>query len=142
MMMTLVSWGLQLLLGLASGIAIGGGVVALFIVLNIIPRLAQLTRSYDKAHWYEGVMVFGSVAGTVGDFWNLTGYAPVWVTWLPGLFCGVFIGMLAAALTEVLNVLPILAKRMNMMPYIFGLYTAMIIGKVCGSLFDWFVYYR
>ena len=66
----------------------------------------------------------------------------MWVTWLPGLFCGVFVGMLAAALTEVLNVLPILAKRMNMMPYIFGLYMAMIIGKVCGSLFDWFVYYR
>lgn len=57
-----------------------------------------------------------------------------------GLFDGIFVGMLAAALTEVLNVLPILAKRLRMTSYLFGLLLAMVFGKVAGSLFDWFVY--
>jgi len=58
------------------------------------------------------------------------------------LFCGVFIGLLAAALTEVLNVLPVLAKRLGMKPYLFGLLLAMILGKMTGSLFDFFIYQR
>ena len=45
-----------------------------------------------------------------------------------------------AALTEVLNVLPILAKRLRLTGYLFGLLMAMVAGKVAGSLFDWFVY--
>ena len=57
-----------------------------------------------------------------------------------GLMCGIFIGMLATALTEVLNVLPILAKRLRLTGYLFGLLMAMVAGKVAGSLFDWFVY--
>lgn len=58
----------QILLGIAGGIAVGGGVIALFIVLDMIPRLAQLTRSYHQVHWYEGAMVAGSLVGTVFDF--------------------------------------------------------------------------
>lgn len=135
-----VEVGLNLLLGIAGGIAVGGGVIALFVVLDMIPRLAQLTGSYDKVHWYEGAMVCGSLFGTVSDFWNWKiASGPVVVTAV-GLLDGIFVGMLAAALTEVLNVLPILAKRLHMTSYLFGLLMAMVFGKVAGSLFDWFVY--
>ncbi|MNP59190.1 hypothetical protein D3C76_1541690 [compost metagenome] len=48
--------------------------------------------------------------------------------------------MLAAALTEVLNVLPILAKRLHMQRYLFGFLLAMVFGKMAGSLFEWFIY--
>ncbi|MNH88779.1 hypothetical protein D3C87_267940 [compost metagenome] len=134
---------LSIFLGLAGGIAVGGGVIALFVVLDIIPRLAQLSRSYDKVHWYEGAMVSGSVMGTVADFWDFKLYlhSEVINGWI-GLLNGIFIGMLAAALTEVLNVLPILAKRLHMRQYLFGLLLAMVFGKVAGSLFEWFVYNR
>ncbi|WP_433946386.1 stage V sporulation protein AB [Paenibacillus sp. SN-8-1] len=134
---------LSIFLGLAGGIAVGGGVIALFVVLDIIPRLAQLSRSYDKVHWYEGAMVSGSVVGTVADFWDfkLFLHSEILNGWI-GLLNGIFIGMLAAALTEVLNVLPILAKRLHMGQYLFGLLLAMVFGKVAGSLFDWFVYNR
>lgn len=63
-----ITLGLNLLLGIAGGIAVGGGVIALFVVLDMVPRLAQLTSSYDKVHWYEGAMVVGSLLGTVSDF--------------------------------------------------------------------------
>lgn len=120
----------------------GSGVIAFFIVLDIMPRLAQLTRTYKKSRAYEKAMIIGSVLGTVVDFWNICLPLPGIFTWIPGLFCGVFIGLLAAALTEVLNLLPILAKRLHMTVYMFGLLMAMVLGKVTGSLFDWFVYNR
>jgi stage V sporulation protein AB len=41
----------------------------------------------------------------------------------------------------VINVLPILAKRMRMADYMMWMIAAMIAGKVFGSLFDWLVYY-
>lgn len=131
---------LSVILGAAGGIAVGGGVIALIIVLDIVPRLAQLTHTYNRVHWYEGALITGSLTGTLADFWMWKiplGYAAGTVI---GLFCGVFIGMLAAALTEVLNVLPILAKRLKLTGYLFGLLMAMVAGKVAGSLFDWFVY--
>ncbi|WP_342436270.1 stage V sporulation protein AB [Paenibacillus sp. FSL L8-0436] len=135
-----ITLGLNLLLGIAGGIAVGGGVIALFIVLDMVPRLAQLTSSYDKVHWYEGAMIGGSLLGTMSDFWNWRICSGPVVELGVGLFDGIFVGMLAAALTEVLNVLPILAKRLQMTHYLFGLLMAMVCGKVAGALFDFFVY--
>lgn len=135
-----ITLGLNLLLGIAGGIAVGGGVIALFIVLDMVPRLAQLTSSYDKVHWYEGAMIGGSLLGTMSDFWNWRISSGPVAELGVGLFDGIFVGMLAAALTEVLNVLPILAKRLHMTHYLFGLLMAMVCGKVAGSLFDFFVY--
>jgi stage V sporulation protein AB len=45
--------------------------------------------------------------------------------------------MLAAALTEVLNVFPILAKRIGVDGKIAILLMAFVFGKVFGSLFQW-----
>nr|WP_026342378.1 stage V sporulation protein AB [Paenibacillus fonticola] len=127
-------------LGLAGGIAVGGGIIALFIVLDVIPRLAQVTSSYDKVHWYEGAMVSGAFVGTVADFYKWHIHGPWLVSGFVGLLNGVFIGLLAAALTEVLNVLPILAKRLQMQHYLLGLLLAMVFGKVAGSMFEFFIY--
>lgn len=76
----------------------------------------------------------------MSDFWNWRISSGPVVELGVGLFDGIFVGMLAAALTEVLNVLPILAKRLQMTHYLFGLLMAMVCGKVAGSLFDFFVY--
>ncbi|WP_120465165.1 stage V sporulation protein AB [Paenibacillus aceti] len=127
-------------LGFAGGIAVGAGVIALFIVLDMIPRLAQITRTFDKVHWYEGAMVSGSFIGTIADFWNWKMAGPWLFSGVIGLFNGIFVGMLAAALTEVLNVLPIIAKRLHMQRFLFGLLLAMVFGKVAGSFFEWFIY--
>ncbi|GAB6990372.1 stage V sporulation protein AB [Paenibacillus pini] len=138
--MIVIGWSVQILLGIAGGIAVGGGVIALFIVLDLVPRLAQLTHSYDKVHWYEGAMITGSLLGTVFDFWNWKMSLGTLTSGMIGMFNGIFVGLLAAALTEVLNVLPILAKRLRMTHLLLGLLMAMVTGKVAGSLYDWFVY--
>jgi stage V sporulation protein AB len=129
------------LLGLAGGLAVGSGLVALLIVLDLIPRLAQIANAYRMSIWFETAVICGSLYWTFADFmnWRLSLPSSVFLS-VSGLFDGIFVGMLAAALTEVMNVLPILAKRMNLSDYMVGLVMAMVLGKTLGSLFDWLVY--
>ncbi|MDF2720825.1 MAG: stage sporulation protein [Paenibacillus sp.] len=127
-------------IGLAGGLAVGGGMVAFLIVLDILPRLAQMTRSFDKVHFFEGALVAGVMFWTFADFFGWRGEALPIVTSVFGLLAGCFIGMLAGALTEVLNVLPIMAKRLGLGDFIAWLLMAMVLGKVAGSLFEWLVY--
>lgn len=128
-------------LGLSGGLAVGSGTVALLIVFDLIPRLAQLAVAYKKAIWFESAVVLGSLYWTAADFFEWrTALPETWPLILPGLMDGLFVGMLAAALTEVMNVLPILAKRLNLSKYMAALVMAMILGKFAGSLFDWLLF--
>lgn len=128
-------------IGLGGGIAVGSGMVAFLLVLDVIPRLAQLTRSSNRIHLYESAVVAGSLFWTFADFLDFRLQGTMLAPPMVGLLAGVFVGLLAAALTEVVNVLPILAKRLGMSRYIIWLLMAMIFGKVAGSLFEWLVYH-
>jgi stage V sporulation protein AB len=139
-MIMLLQGGLILLFGIAGGIAVGSGMVAFLIVLDIIPRLTQLTRSWKHIHAYEAAVVLGSILFTWMDFFDLKMHLFPLGTAFIGLLAGCFVGMLAGALTEVINVLPVLAKRMGMSSYMIWLLMAMIMGKVIGSLVEWFLY--
>ena len=124
-------------IGLSGGIVVGSGLVAFILVLDIIPRLAQLTKTYSRIYLYEGAMVVGTLFWTLNDFYGWTARLPLWVVGFTGLLSGTFVGLLAAALTEVVNVIPILAKRLHMEQFISLLLLAMILGKVIGSLLEW-----
>ena len=103
-----VALGIMLVIitGLAGGLAVGAGFVAFIVVLDIIPRLAQISYTGDRIAWLEAAVVPSA---------SCTGH---WLTSMIGcgmqthsdrcdrLLSGMFVGMLAAALTEVLNVLP------------------------------------
>ena len=132
-------------LGLSGGVAVGSGLVALLVILDLIPRLAQLAKAYRHAVWYETALVAGAVFWSLADFfdWRLAeGFGFGAVSAAAGLMCGLFVGMLAAALTEVVNVLPILAKRLKLSARLPALVTAMVLGKLAGSLFDWLIFHR
>ncbi len=127
-------------IGLAGGLAVGAGFVAFLTVLGVIPRLTQLTKTMKMIQWYEWAVVLGVLTGTFVSFREPIFHFSA-LTLIPmGLFEGVFIGMLAAALTEVLNVFPILAKRVGIDDKIKILMMAIVLGKVFGSLFHWIYY--
>ncbi|SHE44637.1 stage V sporulation protein AB [Seinonella peptonophila] len=132
---------IAILLGFAGGIAVGGGFVAFITVLDIIPRLVQLSRSPSALYAYEWAIILGVISFTVWDFFDLALHASPYFLLILGLFMGIFIGLLAAALTEVMNVIPILAKRLGMHMYLAYLLVAMVLGKVCGSLFQWLFFH-
>lgn len=124
-------------IGLAGGIAVGSGFVAFLTVLGIIPRLTQLTKTMKMIQWYEWSVVSGAVIGTFGSLGNPALDLPSLLLMPIGLAGGVFVGLLAAALTEVLNVFPILAKRVRIEDKIMILMMAFVFGKIFGSLFHW-----
>lgn len=129
-----------ILIGLAGGLAVGSGLVAFITVLNIIPRLTQLVKGFKYLTLFQNSLILGAVFFTWIDLRGISFSLPAIVTLLIGAFSGVFIGMLAAALTEVLNVLPILAKRLNMADALLFLLMAMVFGKIFGSLFHWIIF--
>lgn len=125
------------LIGLAGGFAVGSAFVALLIVLDLIPRLVQLTRSNRKSILYESSLLLGALFWSSADLYDWRTRLPEVLLLLPAIFQGVFVGMFAAALTEVLNVIPIVTKRLQLGKYLFALLMAMVLGKVAGSLTDW-----
>ncbi|MFS1512282.1 stage V sporulation protein AB [Chengkuizengella sp. SCS-71B] len=131
---------LLIFIGVSGGLAVGSGLVAFLTVLDVVPRLTQLTKSNKFLYLYESAVVIGAVFWTFTDFYKWNFHLFPLSTIIFGLFAGVFVGMIAAGLTEVLNVLPILAQRMNMSKYIIVLLMAMVLGKIIGSLFQWIVY--
>ncbi|MDQ0205803.1 stage V sporulation protein AB [Alkalicoccobacillus murimartini] len=133
----IISWLVSVLLGLGGGLAVGGGLVALITVLGVIPRLAQLSRSEAWVRFYEWAGILGIQVGTWASFYSFQLSSSRSLAAFVGLLAGVFIGLLAAALTEVLNVWPILVKRMGMGSQILFLLMAIALGKIAGSLFQW-----
>jgi stage V sporulation protein AB len=123
--------------GLAGGFSVGSAFVALLIVLDLIPRLVQLTKAYRRSGLFESAILVGAIYWSCADIfeWKMT--MPAVLLLLPAVFQGIFVGMFAAALTEVLNVIPILSKRFKLKKYLFSLLMAMVLGKVAGSLIDW-----
>lgn len=129
-----------LLLGivsLAGGFAVGSAFVALLIVLDLIPRLVQLTRGHRRSAVFESAILIGSLYWICADLFDWTFRMSARFLLIPAVFQGLFVGMFAAALTEVLNVIPIVSKRLKLKPYLLPLLMAMVLGKVTGSLVDW-----
>ncbi|RFU69168.1 stage V sporulation protein AB [Bacillus sp. V59.32b] len=123
--------------GLAGGLAVGAGFVAFLTVLKVIPRLTQLTKTMKMIHYYEMAIVMGVLTGGwLGLQNNILGMSKLFLIPI-GLADGIFNGMLAAALTEVLNVFPIISKRIGIQEKIVYLIMAIVFGKIAGSLFQW-----
>ena len=113
----------DIFIGFASGLVVGTGFVAFLTVLGIIPRLIQLSKTDRYVRAYEYAVVLGALFGTYLSFSDITIHLSILAIIIWGAFHGVFIGMLAAALTEVLNVFPVL-------------------GKIFGSLFQWTIFVK
>lgn len=133
---------MEVIIGFSSGLAVGCGFVAFLTVLGIIPRLIQLTKTLHLVKVYTGCVILGTLFGTYLSFATISWSHPVILLVIWGAFHGVFNGMLAAALTEVLNVFPLLSKRIGLDKKIITLMMAVVLGKIVGSLFQWIILVR
>lgn len=130
------------LIGLSGGVIVGGGIVALITVLDLIPRFVQITKTEKYLLHYQWSVILGVLAFMVFDFFSPPLYLPSIVLSFIGIFMGIFVGFLAAALTEVLNVIPILAKRIQVDEYLQAFIMALALGKIVGSLFHWLIFIK
>lgn len=130
---------LEILIGFSSGIVIGSVFIAILTFLGIIPRLIQLSHSGNLVHVLAFAVILGTLFGTYLSFTPFTSNQTVITLLAIGIFHGVFNGMFAAALAEVLNVFPLLSKRIGMEKYLLLLLMAVVFGKIIGSLFQWLI---
>jgi len=124
----------SILVGLGSGFVVSGAVFAFITVLGVVPRLAQKTRTAQYVKFYESAIVAGGIFGTLAGVVSFTVPLGLPFLLLMGLANGIFFGTLAMALAEVLNVIPILTRRVRIQQGMFFLVLSIAFGKMVGSL--------
>jgi len=125
---------LLILLGLFSGLVVATAVVAFITAVGVVPRLAQKTKTERYSRVYETAIMLGGLAGTAFSFWQFNlpiGNVLVVIFSLAG---GIFFGALAMSLAEVLNVIPILMRRMRLKGGLFYIVVSIALGKLTGAL--------
>lgn len=130
----LIRYVLLALACFASGVAISGGYFAFISLIGIFPKLLEKVKGARHYMLIECLLAYGAATANVLYLFNI----PVHITWagfaFVALFGGIFVGCLAGALTEVLNVLPIASRRFSVrrhMPYvIYGLAAGKLIGSI------------
>lgn len=123
-------------IGLAGGVVVAGGIFAFIIMIGIITRLASRTGLARKITLFETMVVLGGITGNVADLFDLpVPFGMVGIT-LFGFFSGIFTGCLAVSLAEVLNIIPIFARRANLKVGIAFVVLALALGKGIGSWFQ------
>lgn len=129
-----ISIFLQILIGLCGGITVAGATFALITTVNIVPRLAHVTKTSSYVTMYESIILVGGVLGSLLTTSPLAFVLPELVVILFGLASGMFVGALAITLAEALDVTTIFARRMRLHTGIPWIILSVAIGKVLGSL--------
>ena len=123
----------------ASGLMVSAGVFAFIAAIGIIPRMAWRTGTRHYVRFYEDVIVLGGLFGTTTMFVDYRLPPWWWLMIAVAALEGVFVGVLAMALTEVLNVMPILMRRTRLTKGLQWIILSFALGKVAGSLIYYLV---
>lgn len=127
-----------ILFGFSSGIMVGSGVVAILILVGIIPRLSQLSNTKNYINFYEYLLVIGTFLGSILSLHNIginIGRIGVIIC---GLSYGIFVGCLSSGITEVLDYIPVVSRRLKIpVVYLKYIIWSLLIGKVLGSFIGW-----
>lgn len=148
-------------LGASAGFGVSGGVFTTLIAIGLIPRFAGKTHTASHIFLYEEMVVCGTLFGGLvtvffpfiklhewfGDRFTKRGvfyegllagnWYPIlgtFVLLIFGLFAGIFVGCLALAIAEMLDTIPIFARRSGFRHGIGIAILCMAVGKTFGSL--------
>jgi stage V sporulation protein AB len=144
------------IMGLSFGLFAAGGVFTVLISVGLIPRFAGKMHVSRKIFLFEEAVVLGTLTGNffsifdrygrIGDFviknnvfgkentesiWHMIGTG---ILIIFGLFAGIFVGCLALAIAEMLNSIPIFARRIGFRHGLGVVVLAMALGKIAGGL--------
>lgn len=143
-------------IGVSSGLIVSAGVFTVLISVGLIPRFAGKMHVARRIFVLEEMVVFGTLFGgffsifsdwgMIGAFvrghnlfgseategvWNLLGMLFLLIF---GTFAGIFVGCLALAIAEMLNTIPIFARRIGFRHGLGCAILAVALGKLVGSL--------
>lgn len=143
-------------LGLSFGMFAAGGVFTVLISVGLVPRFAGKLHVSSKVFLFEEAVVIGTLVGNYfsvfdrygnfGDFIirnHLLGKNSTEAIWhiigtvlliLFGAFAGIFVGCLALAIAEMLDSIPIFARRIGFRHGLGIAILSMALGKAVGSI--------
>ena len=136
-------WKIILLwiIGISSGIMVSAGVFTVLFVVGLVPRFAGRTDTARCELFYEECLVFGAILADVlsvfpikGSLGNGPNLLLTVLLVLIGIFAGIFVGCLSIALAEVLDGIPIFARRIKLKMGVSIAVLAVALGKIAGSL--------
>lgn len=152
-------------IGASAGFSVSGGVFTTLIAIGLVPRFAGKTHTAKHIFLYEEMVVFGTLTGGLvtvflpflkvyewlGGRWTQNGLfyqgvfsggrypiAGTFFLLIYGLFAGIFVGCLALAIAEMLDSIPIFARRSKFRHGIGIAILCMALGKTLGSLLYFF----
>lgn len=126
-------------LGLICGMAVAGGTFALIVGISVVPRVVFMSKTAKEVMFYENMIMLGGIIGNIITVFTdipipLGSFGLI----LFGLGCGIQVGCLVMALAEIMNVFPIMFRRISLKIGMSYVITAMALGKVIGGL--WYFY--
>lgn len=140
------------LLGIFCGLMVSGGVFTALLALGLVPRFAGKTHTANKVLTYESAVVTGCITGGLlsvfsvpellaDNLYKLLFFkSETWNTIADGMmagggfFGGCFVGCVALAIAEMLDSIPIFARRVSFKKGLGIAVLAVAIGKTMGSL--------
>lgn len=130
---------LMAIVGLGGGIIVGGAIAAFISLLGIIPRLIQISRTHQYKILYQNAFISGATIFTIVYFFDFSIELSNVLVCIIGMIFGVFIGLFSSALAEVLNVIPVMSKKLKIKDDLKLIVYALLLGRVAGSLYYWLI---
>lgn len=150
-MLASLKYLLLIVCGTSFGMMAAAGVFTVLVAVGLVPRFAGKTHTSSKVVLYEEMVIAGTVIGGLLSVFErychfgemlmkigiskavveAAGYA---VTVPAGIFAGMFVGCLALAIAEMLDSIPIFARRTGFRHGLGIAVCAMAAGKFCGAL--------
>lgn len=123
-------------IGVTSGAMVAAGLFAFITLIGVVGRMAARSKTNKYILLYEDMVLFGAVSGNILYIFEFDLPIGPWILIVFGFFAGIFVGCLSVALAEVVKVIPVFAKRINLrygLPFVL---LAFAIGKLLGALYQ------
>lgn len=117
---------------LCAGSAVSAGFVAFITMLGIFDKLVEQTKSAKYTNWTETLIISGVTIGNAISLFGIRIPLGIYGFAFFHLFGGIFVGCLAGALAETLQVIPILSRRLQIRKYLPYVIAAAALGKALG----------
>ena len=119
-------------IGASAGLIVSAGVFTVLISVGLIPRFAGKMHVAKKVFVLEEMVRTHAVFGAATEgVWNFAGTLLQIVF---GLFAGIFVGCLALAIAEMLNTIPVFARRIGFRHGLGIAILSVALGKLTGSV--------
>jgi stage V sporulation protein AB len=130
----LIKCMLIILIPLSGGLAVGSSVAAFFVVLGVTVKIVKLCKREEYLVFYQLSLVLGALLSCVIYFFDFSLKQFSLLAVPIGLLFGIFTGMVAAALTETLDIITIAVNQLKITKWLYLIVLVIILGKAAGSL--------